>query len=248
MIDTKVKALAEGAVADNAAAIKALNETTIPAINKAIEDEAKRADTAEKANAAAIAALVGTVEGDNAKSVRNIAKEEVALIVGAAPEAMDTLEEVAKWIADDKSGAAAMAADIKANADAIAAINNETSGVLATSKEYTNTEIAKLTNSETGILALAKAHSDANLVTAKAHSDANLATAKGYSDTNLAAAKKYSDDAVAALLVKNVDNKTLQLDKNGVASVKAVSTDLLTQGETELIFSAGNASGYNTQA
>lgn len=248
VIDTKVKALAEGAVADNAAAIKALNETTIPAVNKAIEDEAKRADTAEKANAAAIAALVGTVEGDNAKSVRNIAKEEVALIVGAAPEAMDTLEEVAKWIADDKSGAAAMAADIKANTNAIAAINNETTGVLATSKEYTNAEIAKLTNSETGILALAKAHSDANLVTAKAYSDANLATAKGYSDTNLAAAKKYSDDAIAALLVKNVDNKTLQLDENGVASVKAVSTDLLTQGETELIFSAGNASGYNTQA
>lgn len=248
VIDTKVKALAEGAVADNAAAIKTLNETTIPAINKAIEDEAKRADTAEKANATAIAALVGTVEGDNAKSVRNIAKEEVALIVGAAPEAMNTLEEVAKWIADDKSGAAAMAADIKANTDAIAAINNETTGILAVSKEYTNTEIAKLTNSDTGILALAKAHSDANLATAKAHSDANLATAKGYSDTNLAAAKKYSDDAIAALLVKNVDNTTLQLDENGVASVKAVSTDLLVQGETELIFSAGNASGYNTQA
>ena len=231
-IDTKVKALADGAVAENTAAIKALNETTIPAINKAIEDEAKRADTAEKANAAAIAALIGTVEGDNTKSVRNIAKEEVALIVGAAPEAMDTLEEVAKWIADDESGAAAMVADIKANADAIDAINNPTTGAVATAKGYTDAEIAKLTNGETGILALAKAYSDANLVTAKAYSDANLATAK-----------KYADDEIAK--IHTVDGDTIKLNENK-AYIAKVSTDVLVQGASELIFSAGNASGYNT--
>ena len=243
-IDTAIKALTEGAVAENAAAIKTLNETTIPAINKTIADEIDRAKAAEKVNGDAIAILIGDVEGDNTKSARAIAKEEVALIVGAAPEAMDTLEEVAAWIANDETGAAALAAGVKANADAILAINNETTGIAATAKAYTDEEIAKLVKADFDNLAAAKSYSDANLVAAKNYSDANLATAKGYSDTNLATAKKYADDSIAALLVKNVDNKTLQLDENGVASIKAVSTDLLAQGENELIFCAGNASGY----
>lgn len=72
-------------------------------INEAIE-----------ANTNAIAALIGEVEGDEAKSVRNIAKEEVAAIVGAAPETLNTLEEVAQWIENDETGAAAMANDIAA--------------------------------------------------------------------------------------------------------------------------------------
>lgn len=62
-----------------------------------------------KVNTDAIAALVGT---DTNKTARAIAAEEVAKIVGTAPEAFDTLEEVATWIANDTSGAAAMANDI----------------------------------------------------------------------------------------------------------------------------------------
>ena len=53
------------------------------------------------ANKTAIATLIGNVEGDNTKSVRAIAIEEVAKIVDSAPEAMDTLKEVADWIAND---------------------------------------------------------------------------------------------------------------------------------------------------
>lgn len=64
-----------------------------------------------KVNTDAIAALVGA---DTNKTARAIAAEEVAKIVGTAPEAFDTLEEVATWIANDTSGAAAMANDIAA--------------------------------------------------------------------------------------------------------------------------------------
>ena len=152
-----VAALTEGAVKANTDAIAALNKDVNTA--GSVAHTAKTAaDTAVtnlvnngqvKTNTDAIATLVGT---DANKSARAIAKEEVALIVGAAPEAMDTLEEVAKWIADDASGAAAMAKDIKANTDAIAAINNET----------------------TGILALAKAHSDSNLAAAKKYTDDSI--------------------------------------------------------------------------
>jgi hypothetical protein len=267
--DTAVKALIQG----NTDAITNITKAD-GAIATAVAAEAEIARAAEKANADAIAAiykvngetksgvlateiarvegLISTeksrAEGVEADHEGRIAEMEKFWEAADDPAGtIDKLAEIVDYIAKDESGAIDMAADIEENAKAIAAINNETTGILAKSKEYTNTEIAKLTNSETGILALAKAHSDANLATAKGYSDANLATAKGYSDTNLAAAKKYSDDSIAALLVKNVDNKTLQLDENGVASVKAVSTDLLTQGENELIFCAGNASGYITK-
>ena len=45
-------------------------------------------------------------------------------------------------------------------------------------------------------------------------------------------------------LVK-VDNKTIQAAEDGTISVKAVSTDLLTQGTQELILDGGKASGAN---
>ena len=61
----------------------------------------------------------------------------------------------------------------------------------------------------------------------------------------LAKAKAHTDASIAALLVKDVDNKTIKLNE-GKAYVAEVSTDVLAQGEKELIFSAGNASGYTT--
>lgn len=54
-------------------------------------------------------------------------------------------------------------------------------------------------------------------------------------------AKGYTDNLIAALKVKDVDNTTLQLSETGVASVKAISTDLLVQGELELILNGGSA-------
>lgn len=118
-----------------------------------IEDaksEASYDDTAIKnsikANTDALAILNG--DAGTAGSVIAIAnaqaKAEVATIVGSAPETMDTLEEVANWIANDKTGAAAMAASIAANKTAIEAINNETTGILAVAKKYTDDSITNL--------------------------------------------------------------------------------------------------------
>jgi hypothetical protein len=61
----------------------------------------------------------------------------------------------------------------------------------------------------------------------------------------IATAKKYTDDSIAAILptIHGVDNKTIKL-KDNKAYVAEVSTDVLVQGEKELILSAGNASGY----
>lgn len=75
-----------------------------------IEDaksDASYDDTAIKAliqgNTDAIAVLNGdaSTEGSVIAIANAQAKAEVAKIVGAAPEAMDTLEEVANWIAND---------------------------------------------------------------------------------------------------------------------------------------------------
>ena len=163
-------------------------KTIVDLINDA-KTESTYDDTAIKAliqgNTDAITILNG--DASTAGSVISIAnaqaKAEVAAIVGAAPETMDTLEEVANWIANDQTGAAAMAADIAANKSAIAAINNE----------------------ETGILATAEAYADAL-----------------FTGIPAATAEKLG-------LVK-VDNVSIKVDETGTIGVKAVSTDLLTQG------------------
>lgn len=91
-----------------------------------------------KTNADAIALLNGDV--NTAGSVKAEAKAAadiaVATVVDSAPEAMNTLKEVADWVANDESGAAAMAKSITANTTAIEAINNETTGILVTAKAY----------------------------------------------------------------------------------------------------------------
>ena len=219
----------------NETAIKTINETTIPGLNTEMGKKANAADVytktevgtitegktlvemiedakseasyddteiknSIKANTDALAILNGdaSTTGSVIAIASAQAKAEVATIVGAAPEAMNTLEEVANWIANDESGAAAMAADIATNKTAIEAINNETTGILAVAKKYTDDSIAGLPLATGSVVGLVK-----------------------------------------------VDNKTIQAAEDGTISVKAISTDLLTQGTQELILDGGKASGAN---
>lgn len=61
-----------------------------------------------------VTTLIGSETGDDAKSARNIAAEEVAKVVAEAPASFDTLKEIADWIQSDTTGAAKMATDIDA--------------------------------------------------------------------------------------------------------------------------------------
>ena len=112
-----------------------------------------------KANTDALAILNGAVE--TAGSVKAEAKAAadiaVATVVNGAPEALDTLREVAEWIANDESGAAAMANKIAANEKAIADINNETTGILATAKSYANALFAGIPAATADALGLVRA-------------------------------------------------------------------------------------------
>ena len=117
---------------------------------------------------------------------------------GKMKEMLCKIEEIANWIANDESGAAAMVASIAANKTAIEAINNETTGILAVAKKYTDDSIAGLPLATGSVVGLVK-----------------------------------------------VDDKTIQAAQDGTISVKAVSTDLLSQGTQEFVLDGGNASGAN---
>ena len=60
---------------------------------------------------------VAILKGD--KSVEGSVQFQIAQIVAGADASYDTLKEIADWIMSDQTGAAKMANDIKANADAI---------------------------------------------------------------------------------------------------------------------------------
>lgn len=112
----------EGGLETRLAAVEAdyLVEADKTELSNAIQAEKERAEAAEKANSDAIAVLNGSAiqEGSVAKQVA----DAVAGILDGAPEAYDTLNEIATWIAAHPDSVAAINAEIKANADAIDAI------------------------------------------------------------------------------------------------------------------------------
>ena len=71
-------------------------------------------------------------------------------------QAVDTLKEIQSYITKDGQAAATMTQDIADNKAAIAAINHETTGILAQAKEYADTQDGVLHTTITGEIATAK--------------------------------------------------------------------------------------------
>lgn len=159
--------------AANADAIKTLNETTIPALNEEVGKKANAANVYTKTEIGAIeegktivkmieeaqaaasyddTEVRGLISGEEARATaaegalsgRLDTVEDFFKAVETPDEVVDTLAEIVSYIESDKTGAAAMAGSIKANTDAIAVINNETTGILAQAKKYTDDSIAGL--------------------------------------------------------------------------------------------------------
>lgn len=113
------------------------NDEALAGVKATAEGEVSRAQAAEEAIQAdldAVEALVDTLVGaknengayvDAGKSVRTIASEEVAAIVADAPEAYDTLKEIADWISAHPTDAADYNRRITANETAIATLNGD---------------------------------------------------------------------------------------------------------------------------
>ena len=89
-----------------------------------------------------VSTLIGTAEGDDTKSARTIAAEEVAKIVAGADTSYDTLKEIADWITGHKTDAAAMNS-------AITTLEGKTS-TLETNVDTNTTDIATLKGSGAG--------------------------------------------------------------------------------------------------
>ena len=142
-----------GTISEGKTLVEMINEAKSEAT---YDDTQIKADI--KANTDALAILngdvgtVGSVKAE-AKAAADIA---VATVVDSAPEAMNTLKEVADWIANDESGAAAMVNRITANETAINAINHVDTGILANAKKYTDDVIAGLPVATADALGLVK--------------------------------------------------------------------------------------------
>lgn len=132
-----------------------------------LEAEIERATKAESdlqdaidAHAEKLDSVVETLVGtDTGKSVRTIASEETAKIVNNAPQAFDTLKEIADWIGTgdvEKTTAAEILTKVNANATAISDEAERAAGV----EEDLQDAIDAINNAETGILKQAKDYAD----------------------------------------------------------------------------------------
>lgn len=90
------------------------------------EIDALQGDVAEQSKEiAAVGAKVNTLQGSDAgKSVRTIAAEETAKIVGDAPDNYNTLKEIADYISSDAEGAAELKNKVNKNATDIATLQS----------------------------------------------------------------------------------------------------------------------------
>jgi hypothetical protein len=97
-------------VAADLAAQKAKEQGDIDRANAAISKE----ETDRKVAVAALQSLIDILNSDSNVdgSVRKTVAEAIARVVAGAPEDLDTLKEIADYIASDKTGAAQMAAAI----------------------------------------------------------------------------------------------------------------------------------------
>ncbi len=148
----------------NESAITTINTTTIPALNTEIGKKANSADVYTKTE---VEGLISTAKEEvayddtevrgliTAESERATKAEEdldkrldevetFFAVVETPDETIDTLAEIVKYVEEDKSGAAGMAASIKQNADAIAAINDTETGILITAEKYADSKFAEI--------------------------------------------------------------------------------------------------------
>lgn len=160
-------------------------DTVNGSVAKALKDAKDYTDTLAsgqvKTNTEAIATLNGnaTTEG----SVKYEVAQAVTGLIDGAPAALDTLKELADYIAGDETGAGGLVAEIDANAKAIELLNNteETTGsVKATAKSYADAAVKSLTEGAIKTNADAIDALDAKTVDGPASSTANhIATFDG---------------------------------------------------------------------
>lgn len=132
--------------------------------------------------ATAIAGAISTAKDEAITAAGTNADAKIKNAIGEIGEAATVKDYVDNTVSTNKYNDTAIKADIKKNTDAIADINNETTGILATAKKHTDTEIAKKAD---------KAHTHAT------SEITGLDDKLGDIDTAINGAKTYTDTEVA---------------------------------------------------
>ena len=149
--------------------------------------EINRAKAAEEANATAIATEQSRAEGIEANHESRIATMEIFFKeadIDASQEFIDTLKEIQTYIADDKTGAAAMSASIQANKTAIETEKGRAEGAEADLQSQINAEAINARAAE-------KANADAIAVLeSEITKKVDKVEGKGLSDQNYTADEK----------------------------------------------------------
>lgn len=227
---TAVDAVVASAAA-NAAAIKTLNETTIPGVNTEIAKKANTSDLANYHTKSEIVAITGTVPAD---------KTLVQMIADAKSEATYDDTEVRGLITAEAARAAAAE---KANADEIARVNGVLVAALENDGEGLDSikELADWINAHgSEASAMAEAISDnADAIAAINHVDTGiLAQAKAHTNAAIAALPAATAEALG--LVK-YDDVSIKMNDSQQLYVAKVSTDILEQGSMTLVLNGGSA-------
>lgn len=110
---------------------KYVQNEAVTSTNQALE-QLTLLGQAVAANTEALAVLNGEAEGSVSKAV----KDAVAALVNGAPEALDTLKELADWIEGDETASAALVKRVADNEAAIEALQDADEAM----KEYVDTQ------------------------------------------------------------------------------------------------------------
>lgn len=124
---------------------KYIQGEAVESTNKALEELAALGAVVES-NKAALEVLNGEGEGSVTKAVN----DAISALVDNAPEALDTLKELADWIADDTTASATLVSRVTANENAIAELEQADEDM----KAYVATQDEKVYDSIQSVNAL----------------------------------------------------------------------------------------------
>ena len=206
-------------------------------------------DTQLKASIKANTDAITVLNGEGNGSVKKTVADEIAKVVGDAPQSFDTLKEISDWISSHSESAAAMNSAIQTNASDIAnlaaLVGQLPEGAVATTViDYIAEAIGTSSSDLTSAIATAKSEA-ITTAAADATSKANAAAAeaKAYADglaTNYATAEQgtKADSAVQAVKIKGTE---VSKGVDNSVNITEISMDVLVDGEDEFVILGGGA-------
>ena len=206
-------------------------------------------DTQLKANIKANTDAITVLNGEGTGSVKKTVADEIAKVVGDAPESFDTLKEISDWISSHSESAAAMNSAIQTNAsdiaDLAALVGQLPEGAVATTViDYIAEAIGTSSSDLTSAIATAKSEAiTAAAADATSKANAAAAEAKAYADglaTNYATAEQgtKADSAVQAVKIKGTE---VSKGADNSVNITEISMDVLVDGEDEFVILGGGA-------